>query len=158
MPTCREVMTVDPVCCLPTDTVEAAAQIMKDEVVGSVPVVESHETRRLVGIVTDRDLTVDVLAEGRSGTTTVESVMTGMLATCRADDDVECALELMGEYQVRRIPIVDDRNQIVGIIAQADVATRIDDPEETAEVLEEISQGPVRETSDVSLETPDDAS
>jgi CBS domain-containing protein len=151
-------MTVDPVCCLPTDTVEEAAQIMKDEVVGSVPVVESHETRRLVGIVTDRDLTVDVLAEGRSGTTTVESVMTGMLATCRADDDVECALELMGEYQVRRIPIVDDQNQIVGIIAQADVATRIDDPEETAEVLEEISQGPARETSDASLETPDEAS
>ena len=146
MRTCREVMTIDPVCCLPTDTVEEAALIMKDEIVGSVPVVESHETKRLVGIVTDRDLAVDVLAEGRSSTTPVESVMTGTLVTCHVDEDVERAIELMGEHQVRRIPIVDDDDHIVGIIAQADVATRTDDHDETAEVLEEISQGPLRDT------------
>ena len=138
-------MTVDPVCCLPSDTVETAAQIMKDEVVGSVPVVESHETKKLVGIVTDRDLTIEVLADGGSATTHVEQVMTATLARCHEEDDVERAIEKMAEYQVRRIPIVDGDDRIVGIIAQADIATRIDDPEETAEVVEEISRGPVRE-------------
>ena len=147
MKKCSEVMTKDPVCCLPGDTVTAAAQIMKDEIVGSVPVVEDHETKRLVGIVTDRDLTLDVLADGRSpATTTVEMVMTGTLVKCYEDEDVERATDLMGEYQVRRIPVVDRKGSIVGIIAQADIATRVDDPGETAEVVEEISQGPIRPT------------
>lgn len=147
MKKCSEVMTKDPVCCLPGDTVTDAAQIMKDEIVGSVPVVESHESKRLIGIVTDRDLTLDVLADGRSpATTTVEMVMTGILVKCYEDEDVQKAMDLMGEHQVRRIPIVDRKGRIVGIIAQADIATRVEDPEETAEVVEEISQGPIRVT------------
>ena len=137
MKKCSEVMTKDPVCCLPSDSVTEAAQIMKDEIVGSVPVVESHETKRLVGIVTDRDLTLDVLADGRSpATTTVEMVMTGTLVKCYDDENVDKAMDLMGEHQVRRIPIVDRQGSIVGIIAQADIATRVEDPEETAEVVE----------------------
>jgi CBS domain-containing protein len=143
MKRCKDVMTKDPVCCIPTDTVEEVAQIMKNEGVGAVPVVEDHETRKLVGIVTDRDFTVEVIADGMSPTTTtVESVMTISLVRCRVDEDVHCATELMAEYQVRRIPVVDEDDRIVGIISQGDVATRVEEPEVVAEVLEEISQGP----------------
>lgn len=146
MPTCRDVMTVDPVCCVPTDSVEQAAQIMKDEIVGSVPVVENRKSKKLVGIVTDRDLTIGVIAEGRdTETTTVESVMTGTVVRCHENDNVQKAIDMMVKHQIRRIPIVDRNDNIVGIIAQADIATRVHDPEETAEVVEEISQGPVRE-------------
>ena len=147
MTRCSEVMTKDPVCCLPSDTTERAAQIMKDEMVGPVPVVDDHETRQLVGIVTDRDLALNVVAEGRDPmTTTVDMVMSRILVTCREDDDIQKAMDLMAENQVRRIPVVDDEGRIVGIIAQADIATRLSEPEKTAEVVEEISDsgpGPV---------------
>jgi CBS domain-containing protein len=143
MKRCEDVMTKDPVCCVPTDTVEEAAQIMKNEGVGAVPVVDDQETRKLVGIVTDRDLTVEVIADGMSpATTTVENVMTITLARCNVDDDVHRATELMAQHQVRRIPVVDAEDRIVGIISQGDVATRVDEPEVVAEVVEEISQGP----------------
>ena len=143
MKRCKDVMTKDPVCCVPTDTVEDVAQIMKNEGVVAVPVVDDHETKKLVGIVTDRDLTVEVIADGMSpATTTVESVMTISLARCRVDEDVHCAAELMAHYQVRRIPVVDGEDRIVGIISQGDLATRVEETEVVAEVVEEISQGP----------------
>jgi CBS domain-containing protein len=143
MKRCEDVMTKDPVCCVPADMVEAVAQIMKDEGVGAVPVVEDQRTRKLVGIVTDRDLTVEVIADGMSpATTAVENVMTITLARCKVDDDIHVATELMAQHQVRRIPVVDADDCIVGIISQADVATRIEEPDVVAEVVEEISQGP----------------
>lgn len=139
--TCGEVMTKDPVCCLPVDTVDHVAQLMTTEDVGSLPVVENFQTRRLVGIITDRDLTVQVVAEGRdSKGTLVEEVMTKEPAACHAEDDLEQALDAMATYQVRRIPVVDANGQIIGIITQADIATRIEAPQKTAEVVEEISK------------------
>src|SRR5205085_3263697 len=138
---CSEIMTKDPACCLPTDTVDKAAQLMKTEDVGPIPVVTDHQTKRLVGIVTDRDLALKVVAEALDArSTTVEEVMTTGVVSCRADDDLETALAAMEGHQVRRIPVVDDNDQIVGIIAQADVATRINQPKKTAEVVEEISK------------------
>ena len=141
MKTCSEVMTKDPVCCLPEDSAAKAAQLMKDENIGSIPVIENEQSRRLVGIVTDRDLALTIVAEGRDAKSTpVEAVMTHTLVTCRVDDDVEKALGAMAEHQLRRIPVVDNDNKIVGIIAQADVATRVDEPEKTGEMVREISQ------------------
>jgi CBS domain-containing protein len=141
MTTCRDVMTPDPVCCLANDTVDKAAQVMKNEDVGSVPVVESQESGRLIGIVTDRDLALKVVASGRdSRSTKIQDVMTRNPIACHADDDLQMALDAMAEYQVRRIPVVDRDNVIVGIIAQADVATRTENPRETAQVVEEISK------------------
>jgi CBS domain-containing protein len=70
----------------------------------------------------------------------VEEVMTRKLITCRPDDDVESAMKAMAQYQLRRIPVVDDNNRLVGIISQADVATRVGEPEKTAEVVKEISE------------------
>jgi len=138
---CAEVMTKDPVCCLPTDTAARAAQLMKDSDVGPIPVIENELTKKLIGIVTDRDLALKVVAEGRDpNTAKVEDVMTRALVMCRADDDQRKAIDLMAERQLRRIPVVDERWKIVGIIAQADVAIKTTVPEKTAGVVEEISK------------------
>jgi CBS domain-containing protein len=141
MPKCSEVMTPTPVCCLPTDWVDVATQLMKGEDVGAVPVVEDQQTKQLVGIITDRDIAVKVVAEERDfKSTLIEEVMTPDPVTCRPDDDLQAALDAMATHQVRRIPVVDENNCIAGIIAQADVATRLAAPEAVAEVVEEVSQ------------------
>ena len=141
MKKCNEVMTKNVVYSLPTDMVIKAAELMKSENIGPILVVENEHTMKLVGIVTDRDLALKVVAEGRDArSTTVESVMTRKVVTCRADDDLQKALDAMATHQLRRIPVVDNDNKILGIIAQADVATRVDQPEKTAEMVKEISQ------------------
>ena len=141
MKKCDEVMTKYPVCCLPTDSVAKAAELMKSGNIGSIPVIENEQTQKLVGIVTDRDLALTIVAEGRDAKSTkVETVMTRKVVTCFAGDDVQKALDAMAEHQLRRIPVVDHDNKIVGIITQADVATRINQPEKTGEMLKEISQ------------------
>ena len=144
MKKCHEVMTKDPVCCLPDDSAAKAAELMKNENIGSIPVIDSEQSRKLVGIVTDRDLALKIVAgalDARS--TTLETVMTHKVVTCHADDDVQKALDAMAEHQLRRIPVLDDNHRIVGIIAQADVATRVDEPERTGEMVKEISQDQV---------------
>ena len=141
MKKCSEVMTKDPVCCLPNDSVAKVAELMKNENIGSIPVIESQQTHKLVGIVTDRDLALKIVSEGRDAkSTNVEVVMTRKVVTCFAGDDLQKALNVMAGHQLRRIPVVDNDNKIVGIIAQADVATRVDQPEKTAEMVKEISQ------------------
>jgi CBS domain-containing protein len=141
MKKCSEVMTKDPACCLPDDLAAEAAKLMKSGNIGSVPVIENRQTRKLIGIVTDRDLALKIVAEARDPkSTNVGSVMTGKVVTCRAEDDLQVALSAMAEHQLRRIPVVDNDNRILGIIAQADVATRANQPEKTAEMVKEISQ------------------
>ncbi len=141
MQKCDVVMTKNPVCCLPDDMVAKVAKLMKRENIGPIPVIVNEETRKLVGIVTDRDLALKIVAEGRDAKSTkVEAVMTREVVTCRAEDDLQIALDAMSKHQLRRIPIVDNDNKILGIISQADVATRIDQPEKTAAVVKGISQ------------------
>ena len=141
MTKCSEVMTKDPVVCMPSDPVADVARVMKEEDIGPIPIVEDGETRRLIGMVTDRDLVLRMVAEGRdSKTTKAEEVMSMKLVTCHADDDVQDALDAMSENQLRRIPVVDDENTIVGIIAQADIATRVNQPEKTAAMIKKISR------------------
>jgi CBS domain-containing protein len=138
---CNEVMTKNPASCLPTDLAAKAAGLMKSENVGSIPVVESEQSQVLIGIVTDRDLALKIVAEGLDAkSATVESVMTHQVITCHADDDLQKALDSMSENQVRRIPVVDNENKLLGIIAQADVATKTNLPNKTAEMVKEISQ------------------
>jgi CBS domain-containing protein len=138
---CDEVMTKLPVCCLPTDSVAKVADVMKNRNIGSIPVIENEQTQKLTGIVTDRDLAMRIIAEGRDAKSTkVEAVMTRKVVTCFTGDDVQMALNAMAEHQLRRIPVVDHDNKIMGIITQADVATRINQPEKTAEMVKEISQ------------------
>jgi CBS domain-containing protein len=145
MKQCGELMTKDPVCCLPDSSVAEAAGLMRRENIGPIPVIENERTRKLVGIVTDRDLALKVVAEGRDAQATkVEAVMTRPVVTCRAQDDLHKALDAMSEHQLRRIAVVDDDNRILGIISQADVATRVNQPEKTATVVKEISRSDTR--------------
>ena len=138
---CSDVMTENLICCTPGDTVSDVAQLMKREDIGPVLIVDNNKSKTLVGIVTDRDLALKVVGEGRDPKTTrVEEVMSRKLVTCYADDNVENALRAMAQYQLRRIPVVNEDMKLVGIISQADVATRVDEPEKTAEVVREISQ------------------
>ena len=137
-----DIMTKDLVYSSPGDMVSDVAKLMKNEDIGPVLIVDdSHDGKRLVGIVTDRDLAIKVVGEGRDPQNTrVEDVMTKKVITCRADDDVQNAMQAMAQYQLRRIPVVDDNGHLVGIISQADVATRLNEPQSTAEVVKEISR------------------
>jgi CBS domain-containing protein len=141
MRSCNDLMTMDPTFCLVSDSVTRAAQIMRDEDVGSVPVVEDAAGKKLMGILTDRDIVIQVIAgEKNCGEVRVEEIMTRNPVTCTPEEDVQNAMDRMSQHQVRRIPVVDGRGRIVGIIAQADLATRMDRPEKTEKVLENISQ------------------
>ena len=138
--TCSEVMTANPSCCVPSDSVSMGAQIMKRENVGSVPVVSDYNSRNLVGIVTDRDLAIKAIAGGRDPySTRIDEVMSHNPITCRENEDTIKALRLMSEHQVRRIPVVDDNNRLLGIISQADLA-RHEADDQVGEMVEDISQ------------------
>lgn len=136
---CSDVMTKDPKACAATDTVEQAAQLMKSEDVGPIPIV--GDNGKLEGIITDRDIVLKVVAEGRDAKTTkLSDVMTTDLISCTIDGDIEEMLDLMEDNQVRRIPVVDGSGRLVGIVSQADIATRLDEPDKTAELVEDISK------------------
>lgn len=131
----RDVMTSNPTTCEPTATLVDAAKVMAGEDVGPVPIVEGG---KLVGLVTDRDIIVRAVAEGRDVTsTTVRDVASKDLVTVTADEDLDRALQLMAQHQVRRIPVVEG-DRVVGIVSQADVARAADD-EKTGEVVQQIS-------------------
>ena len=137
----RDVMTKDPACVTPGTTIREAAQLMQRENVGIVPVVEEKGTNRLLGVVTDRDIAIRVVAEGREAGTRVSEIMSsGRIRTCTPDDDVAEAMDAMANEQVRRIPIVDPRGALVGIVAQADIVRKTRDEDKAGNTIKEISE------------------
>ena len=133
----RDVMTSNPRTISAEASVADAARLMKEEDVGLAPVVEGD---RLVGTVTDRDITVRVVAEGRDPQgTSVREIASTDLVTVDPQQDLDEALRLMASHQVRRLPVVEEDGRLVGVLAQADVA-REAEPHKTGEVVEEISQ------------------
>ena len=134
----EEIMSRNPRTVTPETAVADAARLMKSEDVGVLPVVESASSRRLVGIITDRDIAIRVVAEGRSSAS-VREAMTAGARSCKASDSVKDVMALMGREQVRRVPIVDDRGELVGIVAQADIVLEGDD-KRAEETIEKISQ------------------
>lgn len=141
MKSCQEIMTRNPECCLASDKVYAVAQRMQNADIGALPVVENHKNKKLIGIVTDRDLAVRVVGASRDATETrVGDVMTPNPVICHPADDLEAALEVMASHQIRRMPVVDEHGQVVGIIAQADVAMRLDNHDKVGQMVDEISQ------------------
>lgn len=114
------------------------ASMMRDGDMGAVPVVDAG---KLIGIVTDRDIVVRGVADGKSIDTVIGEVMTTELFSVAADDFVFEAIRLMGDKQVRRIPVVNADGSLAGIIAMADIALEMEDEREIAETLEEISSG-----------------
>jgi CBS domain-containing protein len=139
---CKDVMTPNPRTCPTSASLQAAAQIMKEEDVGIVPVIDER-SRQLVGLVTDRDLAMEVAGEVKNPVAvTVAEVMSKILIACKPDDDISICEDLMKKYQVRRIPVVDDKGWCIGIIAQADIALKVRQPEAVQEVVREISKPP----------------
>jgi len=136
----RDIMTADPQCVTMQDSATVAARIMRDSDVGIVPVVDDGDSRRLRGVITDRDIALRCVAEGRNGECRVAELMTGDLVTVRPDDDLDRVMSLMKSEQVRRIPVVDDGDRLVGIIAQADVALEGPGDREVGQVVERISE------------------
>jgi CBS domain-containing protein len=135
-----EVMTQRPRAVTAQMTVREAARLMDEEDVGSLPVVDEGE--RLIGIVTDRDVAVRVVGRGLdSDTTVVGDVATRDVAALTPEHDLDDALRLMAQEQVRRVPIVVRENQLVGMLAQADVA-HVGKEKSTGELVEAISQAP----------------
>ena len=134
----RELMTTNPTTVEPSARVVDAARAMKQEDVGPVPVVEGD---RLAGIVTDRDIVLRVVAEGGDPqSTTVGEIMSRDLVTVDPEQPLDEALRLMARHQVRRLPVCEEDGRLVGIVAQADVATELGDDQRTGQVVEEISR------------------
>jgi CBS domain-containing protein len=115
-------MTDQPACCTPDETVQRAAQLMKEHDCGCIPVVEDAKSKRVVGVVTDRDLACRGVAAGKAPDTAVREVMTKDPTCCHPEDHVSEVERMMADKQVRRVPVVDARGGCVGMIAQADLA------------------------------------
>ena len=135
---CRVIMTPNVRTAAGTMTIREVAAMMRDGDMGSVPVVEEG---RLTGIATDRDIVVRAVAEGKGPETPVAEAMTREIFSVRPDDFVFEAIRMMGEKQVRRIPVVNADGSLAGIISMADVALETEDEREIAEALEDISTG-----------------
>jgi CBS domain-containing protein len=133
----REVMTSNPRTIGADELVAEAAKLMRDEDVGLAPVVEGD---RLVGALTDRDIAIRVVAEGKDpASTPVREVASTDVVTVDPEQDLGEALNLMAQHQVRRIPVVEQDGRLVGVVAQADVARKADE-RQTGELVEQISQ------------------
>ena len=145
----RQLMTTSPIYCLPTDSASKAALMMNDIDVGILPIVDTEETRKLIGVVTDRDLCLEVVAKGLDPLDVhVLQCMTRNLVCCEPDDDMQKALQLMRENQIRRIPVVDKKGVIQGMVSLADLLGRgtIVSAAEIEETLKKITE-PTSEAS-----------
>ena len=134
----RDLMTPDPVCCTPADTVEKAAQLVSENDCGCVPVVEDLETKKIVGTITDRDIACRCVGEGKGPQTTVRQAMSEDPNCCRPEDDIRDVERIMAERQVRRVPVIDDQGCCVGMIAQSDLAR--EEMRRAANVVKDVSQ------------------
>jgi len=132
----QEAMTPNPTTVEPTTTVQEAARIMKSEDIGPLPIVEGD---KLVGVITDRDLAIRIVAEGRGTDTTVGEIASKDVVTVDPQQSIDEAARLMAEHQVRRLPVVEEDGRLVGILAQADVAQTGHDAL-TGETVQQISQ------------------
>jgi CBS domain-containing protein len=133
-----EIMTKNVRTAAPTATLREVAAMMRDGDMGAVPIVDNG---KLIGIVTDRDIVVRAVSESKSTDSPISEAMTTELFTVSPDDFVFEAIRLMGDKQVRRIPVINTDGSLAGIIAMADVALEMEDEREIAETLEEISSG-----------------
>jgi CBS domain-containing protein len=138
---CKDLMSKDPIACTPADDCERAARLLCDHDFGSLPVVADEEDRRVVGILTDRDICCRVATSGSlASEVSVRIAMSTDVLVCAADAEADEAIRLMETGRVRRIPVVDGDGNLVGMIAQADVARSKDLRPVVADVLEHVSR------------------
>ena len=142
--TVKELMTPDPVCCTPQSSLRDVARLMSTHDCGEIPVVDDEKSRRLVGVVTDRDIVLRAVAEGRNpADTPIASCMTEDVVTATPEMSVDECRKLMEEHQIRRVPVVDRAGACCGIVSQADVAQRAS-TDDTGELVREVSKPGVR--------------
>lgn len=135
---CRDIMSARVKTAAPGMTLQETAAMMREGDMGAMPVVDGG---KLVGIVTDRDIVIRAVAEDKPASTPIADVMTTEIFTVKPDDFAFEAIRLMGDKQVRRVPVVAENGELAGIIAMADIALEMEDEREIAEALEEISSG-----------------
>ncbi len=135
----RDIMTGNPECLTPDSTLQQAARLMRDGGFGAIPVVEDDSNRRVIGVITDRDIAVRHVAEGHTDSCSVRDHMTEDVECVHTDDDVEDVETLMAEEQIRRVPVIDEQDRLVGMIAQADLA-RSDSTRDVGDTVKEISE------------------
>ena len=144
----KDIMTKNPKCVTPETSVREAARLMKQEDVGVLPVVERDGSDRLVGIVTDRDIAIRHVAEGHdSSSCPVREAMTSNVRTARENDDVNDVMDVMGKEQIRRIPVIDERGALIGIVALADIVREARDDKKAERTIEKISEAGGRHTN-----------
>ena len=136
----KEVMSQNPVCCLASDSAQSVARMMCERNIGSIPVVSDQQSKQLLGMITDRDLCCAVIAGGLDPKTTpIQKFITTKLITCRDGEDIDNCEKVMQEHQVRRVPVVDGQNHVIGIVSQADLALK-GKPEHVSKTVAEISK------------------
>jgi len=136
----RDVMTPNPKTVTEKDSVLDVARIMRDQDTGVVPVVDG---RKIIGMVTDRDIVVRAIADGKDiSSVRVNEVMSKQVQTVNEDASVREVLEVMSGAQIRRVPVVNRNNEIVGIVSMKDLATETKDTGKVGKAVEEISEGP----------------
>lgn len=136
----QDIMSTDPSTVTPDTPITEAARLMKDHNIGMLPVVETEGSRKLIGVVTDRDITIRHVAQGHTTDCPVREAMTDNVSTCKAGENVETVMNLMAEEQVRRIPIVDERGDLVGVVSQADIVLEAGDGSKAEKTVEKISR------------------
>jgi CBS domain-containing protein len=136
----EEVMTKDVAVCTPNTVIKDCANLMVKEDCGEIPIVESNENKKLVGVITDRDITCRVVAKGIDPSNAkVEDYMTEKVFTVKKEDDLERSSQLMSEKQVRRLPVVDDNMNCIGIVSQAHIARHFSE-EKAGELAKDLSE------------------
>lgn len=136
----KDIMTAQPVCVTPDTVLSDAARLMQEQNVGMLPVVDGDKSSTLVGVVTDRDITIRHVAAGHaSDSCQVREAMTDRVTTCSPNDDVKDLMTVMGREQVRRIPIVDERGLLLGVVSQADIVLHSEDAWNAERTIEKIS-------------------
>jgi CBS domain-containing protein len=136
----NEIMTASPACCTPDTSLREVAAMFVDHDCGAIPVVDGQDTRRPIGIVTDRDIACRAIAKGLNALElTARDCMSSPSVTVPEDASLDEAIRLMEDNKVRRLPVVDERGRCIGVVAQADIALRAGKGK-TAEVVREISE------------------
>ncbi|HEX7705418.1 MAG TPA: CBS domain-containing protein [Thermoanaerobaculia bacterium] len=137
----RDLMTPSPECVSDQDSVRDAARIMKNEDTGVVPVVDG--SRKIIGLITDRDIVVRGLAEGRDlENLRVNEIMTKQVRSVKEDASLDEVMTLMSQSDIRRVPVVNGKDEIVGIVSIGDIANKTDDRKSVGRTIEDISEAP----------------
>ena len=138
---CEEIMKRDVQCVQPTDPVQAAARRMRDANIGFLPVCDS--SRKVLGAITDRDIALRIVADGRPPTTAIDDVMTREVVACAPGDDVRRAEELMGKQHKSRMIVADEEWRLVGVISLSDIA-QVEDASRASQTMKQVTEREAR--------------